>query len=53
MYFPQVRSVRDHPETRFAVRAAFEHSQREDVHFHMVLVFAVVSSADPDVRAQV
>lgn len=53
VYFPQVWPLRDHPETRFVVRTAAEHSQREDIHIHMVLVSGTAFLAGPDGRPQV
>lgn len=53
MYFPQIRSFRNYADTRFAVRTAVEHSQRKDIHIHMVLVSDTAVLADPDVRPQV
>lgn len=53
MHFPQVRSFRHHADARFAVRAAAEHSQRKDLHIHMVLVPDTAVLAGPDVRPQV
>lgn len=53
MHVPQVRPVRDHTETRLAVRATAEHHQRENLHIHMVLVSTAVDRARPDGRLQV
>lgn len=42
MYIPQIWCVRIDTETRFTMLAAVEHSQRKDVHFHLVLVHHIV-----------
>lgn len=38
MYVPQVRRVRQHPDSRQPLHSASQHRQREDVHLHLVLV---------------
>lgn len=39
VYIPQVRSFRHDPEARRSLRSGAEHSQREDIHIPVVLVY--------------
>lgn len=45
VHFPQIRSLRNNPETWLALHPAAQHSQREDLHLHLVLVLALDSFA--------
>lgn len=46
MHFPQVWCIGNHTEARLPVHPAFEHRERENVHFHLVLVHHPVDIVD-------
>lgn len=46
MHIPQVWCIRDHTEARLSMYPTVEHRQRENVHFHLVLVYHPIDFVD-------